>query len=813
MSDLDLHIASAYWMAPGSLCVLLNKNWDLETQPTFKLNDPSLTLCRLRSMPSSDLAQFTSYQDKGASIQFQINPKKYPHLNFHSDPVAVVGSFNDWGDNSNLESFELSSTAPHNPEALLKIELKKSELGQLSNPIHFKFKTHSGYWLNPLASAPNLHKDEASNTNYTIDPQTNGAHAFLLNLESERGMDRSLSVTLNDTHFTPIKPGLSFFDLKTPLALGAIIESDRSTSFRLFAPRASRVFVETQLSTDQKPNRHELKLNHDQLTWELNIQQDLSGFYYSFYVEGQNDPSTTLFNSSVAILDPYAKATVGPKGPGIIIDDSLEAPIDNPFHPPHWHDLSILECHVRDLTDRVDTIPSKGFEAVSSYLNTKDNYLLTIGANAIELLPIQQFDSQDAAAYHWGYMTNNYFSPCAWYASGKDTLDQNERFKQMVADFHTKGKSVILDVVYNHVGEPAHLAHIDKAYYFQLTEDGHFENLSGCGNTLRCTSAMTKRLIIDSLTHLIQKYDVDGFRFDLAELIEVQVLKEIERALKAIKPSLILIAEPWSFRGEIKRDLRLAGFMFWNDEFREFAKDYVLAKSNIDSLSYFIQGSTQYLAAWPSQSVNYIESHDDRCWIDKIAENENHDGSIPTPNDIKRTHLAIALLYASLGTPMLASGLDFLKSKKGIQNTYQRGDLNSLDYTKITEHRSSHNYVKSWIQFRQSGWGDCLRLNELPSTSYIRIARSENAEQSSAAIRINADLSNGSKQLLLLLNPHLENSTIPLDQKLEKDWKIIASIDRFNFSGIDETIDQDLSNKVHLPPLSLFLCVRPAWNG
>ena len=161
----------------------------------------------------------------------------------------------------------------------------------------------------------------------------------------------------------------------------------------------------------------------------------------------------------------------------------------------------------------------------------------------------------------------------------------------------------------------------------------------------------------------------------------------------------------------------------------------------------------------------------------------------------------------------MASGLDFLKSKKGIQNTYQRGDLNSLDYTKITEHRSSHNYVKSWIQFRQSGWGDCLRLNELPSTSYIRIARSENAEQSSAAIRINADLSNGSKQLLLLLNPHLENSTIPLDQKLEKDWKIIASIDRFNFSGIDETIDQDLSNKVHLPPLSLFLCVRPAWNG
>ena len=93
------------------------------------------------------------------------------------------------------------------------------------------------------------------------------------------------------------------------------------------------MFVEIQLSTDQKPNRHELKLNHDQVTWELNLQQDLSGFYYSFYVEGQNDPSTTLFNPSVAILDPYAKATVGPKGPGIIIDDTSRSSDRQPLSP------------------------------------------------------------------------------------------------------------------------------------------------------------------------------------------------------------------------------------------------------------------------------------------------------------------------------------------------------------------------------------------------------------------------------------------------------------------------------------------------
>lgn len=813
MRNLEIDIVSAYWLAPGALCILLNKNWDLKTLPNFKLNDPSLKLCRLRRMPSADLAHFTMYQDKGSTIQFQLDPKKYPHLNFHSDPVSVVGSFNDWGQASNNELFELSSTAPHNPEALFTIELPKPQLGLNEHPVAFKFKTRSGYWVHPLSSAPNRFSDSVGNTNYQLCPQTSGAHAFLVNLENERGMHRPLSISMDEVDYTAVQPGLSFFDLQTHLPLGAIVESDDSTSFRLFAPRASSVSVATQLFLDQEPVRHELTLSHDQLTWELNLKEDLTGFFYSFYVDGHNDHSSTLFNGQIPLLDPYAKATAGPNGPGIIVNQSSEFPKESSFIPPHWHDLSILEAHVRDLTERIDYPSSKGFKAVAQYLDSSDNYLLTIGANAIELLPIQQFDSTDPETYHWGYMTNNFFSPCKWYASDDDGLDQNDTFKEMVAQFHDKGKAVILDVVYNHVGEPAHLAHIDKAYYFHLDNDGHFENWSGCGNTLKCSSAMSQRLIIDSLTHLIQHYDVDGFRFDLAELIEVHVLKKIASALKAIKPSIILIAEPWSFRGEIKRDLRLAGFMFWNDEFREFAKHYVLGKSDIGSLAYFIRGSTQHLAAWPSQSVNYVESHDDRCWIDKITENEAHNGSEPTERDILRTHLAAALIYCSLGTPMLASGLDFLKSKQGFQNSYQRGDLNALDYSRISEHRNTHNYFKSWIQFRQSGWGDCLRLHAMPSTSYIRIARSKNTDHSSAVIQFNADLSNGSKQIMLMLNPHLEASEIPLGNRLENDWKIIATIDHFNFSGIDFQIPQDIHNNIHLAPLSLLLCVRPAWNG
>ena len=829
MSELKLHIDSAYWMTPGCGCILLSDNWNFEALPTFKLNDPALEILRLRRMPPSDLAYFTAYERIEEAIQFVLDPNRHPHIDFHKDPVSVVGAFNNWGDCSNRSDFELISEAPHSNQALFTKTISAEQLNIHTESIEFKFVTRSGHWINPLSSAPNLKKDARGNLNYYLDPNCNGKHAFLFNLDGHRGLDRPISVSLNQEDYTPILPGLSFYDLKTDLPLGATLESDQSTTFRLFAPRASKVHVEIQATLDQSPIRHSMHLMYDQLTWEVNIQNDLSGFYYNFFVEGHNDSISTLFDGNVPILDPYAKATLGPNGPGIIINQQLAQPVENPFHPHHWHDLSILECHIKDLTAKISSVdnsnsdaessndrkaPTNGtFAAISQYLHSKDNYLLTLGVNAIELLPIQQFDSPNKETYHWGYMTNNYFSPCAWYTDTQDTTNPNQSFKQMVEDFHHYEKSVILDVVYNHVGEPPHLARIDKAYYFYLTESGDFENWSGCGNTIRSESAMSKRLIIDSLIHLVQTYDIDGFRFDLAELIGIEVLKEIEKALKAVKPSIILIAEPWSFRGEIKADLRHAGFMFWNDEFREFAHEYVLGKSHIDSLAYFIKGSTNYLAAWPSQSINYIASHDDRTWIDKITENPDYQGQEPTQNDIKRTHMAAALTFFSLGTPMITQGLDFLKSKCGENDTYLRDDLNALDFSAIDKHRNTHNYFQNWIQFRQSPWGDCLRLENIPSPHYIRIFRSEYTEHSSAVILINADQSKGGKQILLMINPHQEHSHIPLGQSLADDWKAIASIDQFNFSGIKTSFNFRNQDQVTLPPMSLLLCVRPAWNG
>ena len=292
--------------------------------------------------------------------------------------------------------------------------ISSEQLNIDTESIEFKFVTRSGHWINPLSSAPNLKKDARGNLNYYLDPKRNGRHAFLFNLDGHRGLDRSISISLDQENFTPILPGLSFYDLKTDLPLGAVIESDQSTTFRLFAPRASKVSVEIQSTLDQPATRHSMNLMYDQLTWEVNIQNDLTGCFYNLFVEGHNDSISTLFDGNVPILDPYAKATVGPSGPAIIINQRATEPLENLFHPPHWHDLSILECHIKDLTAKIppesnSESPTNGtFAAISKYLHSKDNYLLTLGVNAIELLPVQQFDSPNQESYHWGYMTNNY---------------------------------------------------------------------------------------------------------------------------------------------------------------------------------------------------------------------------------------------------------------------------------------------------------------------------------------------------------------------------------------------------------------------
>jgi pullulanase/glycogen debranching enzyme len=317
---------------------------------------------------------------------------------------------------------------------------------------------------------------------------------------------------------------------------------------------------------------------------------------------------------------------------------------------------------------------------------------------------------------------------------------------------------------------------------------------------------MAKRLIIDSCTHLLATYGVDGFRFDLAELLGAGVLREVETALKQVKADVILIAEPWSFRGHIAGALRDTGWASWNDGYRDFLREYVRGGGTREGFEYYLKGSPWYYAKWPAQTVNYAESHDDRAWIDVITENPGNNGARPTPNDRRRTHLMAAVLLMSIGIPMLAAGQDFLRSKQGVNNTYQRGDLNALDYRRLWRYPATHAWFAGWIAFRRSDVGRLVRHYDRASEGFFQFfwAPGSNA----AAVVYNADRSQGPARLLFAVNPTADDVSIPLDAELPlAPWRQLADHELFFPAGLNDD-SQPVEPELFVPALgcALWLC-------
>lgn len=812
MSSIKNHIQAAYWVRPGQGCVLLAHNWKKNDTPPIHLVAEGLKMKNLRHMPTEDIARFTGYYEEGDHIIFCLNPLRYPHVDFDHDPVRAAGPFNHWGAAEDAADFNLHRTETETGAPLYKVAIPRERVVTTGKMMTFKFVTQSWHWLTPLRCAANLVEDKTGNINYALNVSRSGRHAFLFEVEGGRGLDQAAQVAWQDEAPRPIVPGLFFYDLVSDQPCGpSIVDGD--TTIRLFAPRATRVCAEIDESAEfENPQRLALDLAADKVSWETSLEGNYHGWYYRLFVDGPDDGLTTHFDYSQPLLDPWARATVGPEGPGIILDPAQTNPVTQRFEPPEARDLSILECHVRDLVRHAPVQLSEkerlGFAGVSQFVRQEDSYLRTLGVNTLEFQPIQQFDSTSRDEYHWGYMTNNFFAPCAWYGTDPRNASQNEEFREMIAACHEQGLSVIIDVVYNHLGEPPNLLFIDKAYYFHLEDNGELTNWSGCGNVLRAESAMSLRLIVESLTHLVEAYDVDGFRFDLAELMSIEVLKEVGDALRAVKPSIALIAEPWSFRGSIQWDTRMAGFAYWNDGFREFVPQYVKGHGSPGALSYFVKGCTDQMSAWPAQSVNYVESHDDRTWLDDITENHDFNGEHPTHNDILRSHMMAALLYTSLGVPMLASGQDFMRSKQGIHNTYQMGELNALDYERIEAFSHTHDYFKDWIAFRKSRWGDILRLEKNPGEGYLRVFTSDCGEHASAALLFNADRALDKRQVLLALNPHFEDCKIHLYDVGGDGWLPVADIWNFELAGIEDERMNKQERNIYLGPMSLGLWVR-----
>lgn len=712
--------------------------------------------------------------------------------------VYVAGDFNDWeqavGDKRWLMQL---SELDGEPMFLWKgpAESFWSEPKQ-----RFKFVTAEHQWINPPENAPNRVQDEEGNVNHELDPARTGRQFFRFSLKHPLDLAHTWKVAPVATGEASVvlQPGDFLLSLHTELSLGATVKRGQTT-FRLFAPRATevRLFLAEKPEPGAPAEVVTLEPNADEpYVWETVVRENLHGRFYWFQLGGVRDESGN-FDRNFKVLDPYALAAVSHVGPGIVIDRAQVASPDRGFTTPQWQDLVIAEAHVRDLAAHapVAMAPDErlGFSGLRKWVESPDFYLHRLGVNCVELQPVQEFDNRTREEYHWGYMSVNWFAPASAYAANPAQASGIAELQALVAAFHRRGMAVILDVVYNHQGEPAHLLFVDKLYYFEIDADGALSNWSGCGNDLRAHAAMAKRLIIDSCRHFIETFGVDGFRFDLAELLGPDVLRDIETALKKVKRDVILIAEPWSYRGHIAGALRDTGWSSWNDGYRDFLREYVRGGSTAEAFEYFIKGSPWYWAKWPAQTVNYTESHDDRAWIDVITENPDYNGLTPTANDRRRTHLMAAVLFSSIGIPMVSAGQDFMRSKGGVNNTYQRGDLNALNYRNLFRYSGTHAYFADWIAFRRSEAGRLLRQWQRPSEGFFRVYHAP--DSTACAVVYNFDASQGHERLLFAINPTPHDLTIPLGETIPAaaDWQQIADHERFfTGRGVPHPVESDL---------------------
>lgn len=798
----------AFWETRERGIAVLTKDWtDEDSMPPLFYGEERLAFKAITPIPPRRFGERACYYMEDGELVFIVKPEFYPNIDFDKERVHVAGTFNNW-EGARAKDWKLSKeTWDGQDRWVLRVAPEKCLTK--GKPALFKFVTEKDHWLEPYGEAPNLVTSSSGVCDFEIRTQRTGRHIVYFTLETPLDSIGPQELIWDDGKVEercPVNYGYLLFQSKTDAKLGAHIEGGH-TAFRLFAPRATEVTVHFSQTPDFKDSSRTLLEKSNPTTWEILVSQDLSGAYYYYTVDGPSEDGFSFFDPNFKLLDPYARATVGHAGPGIVLGPDRDAPLEDRFQPPAWQDLVILETHVRDLVAKapIDLTDKErmGFSGLTKWLKDENCYLRTLGVNAVELQPVQEFDPPSAEVYHWGYMTNNYFSPASSYAQSPEKASQVEEFKDLVKSFHDAGIAVILDVVYNHVGESNFLLFIDKYYYFETNPEGDLMNWSGCGNDFRAHTPMGKRLIIDSLVHFVKTYNVDGFRFDLAELLGADVLREVEVALKSVKPSIILIAEPWIFGEHMALALKPTGFTSWNDGYRDFLKEYVLEAGNFEGLAYFMAGSTGHLSAWPAQTVNYTESHDDFCWIDSITENEGSDGTNPTFLDRRRTHLMLATLMASLGIPMLCEEQDMLRSKESVHNTYQRGDLNALDCQRAVTFSGTHAYFRRWIEFRLSHAGRFLRLDSMPSDGYLRFFQSEG--NSALAVCYNADESRGEGGLLYAVNPHGYEVHISLKGLLLDAYVQIADHERINTAGLRDVCSSFQSDIVVLAPHSCAL--------
>ncbi|MEQ8525490.1 pullulanase [Gracilimonas sp.] len=551
--------------------------------------------------------------------------------------------------------------------------------------------------------------------------------------------------------------------------------SGKQTVFRLFAPKANSVSLIIYEEYEHDSGL-ELPLDkNDEGIWETIIQDNFTDKWYAYKIDGpEDDPFFTSTNHAIA--DPRSRHVTSknhhlqfPKTK-IISEEPFDWQDDDFVTPEDPRDLVIYETHIKDMVAHssaktfVQGIYNDFREAEVGGIS----HLKRLGVNAVEFLPLQKFGYFEPpfgektaegvkntwnpyARNYWGYMTSFFFAPETIYASdatlevgkvvGRDTSAQLE-LKSLVKALHKENISVIMDVVYNHAShyDLNPLKYTAKDHYFRLDEKGNYLNDSWTGNDINTASKYSRELIVESIKHWMTEYHIDGFRFDLAGIIDWETIDLIREEARKINPNVILIAEPWG------GDYKPSGFSdhdwaSWNDKIRNGLKGYHpvenkgfifgetdpnLSRFGIENL---IRGTLEPgehgLFNHSGHSVNYLESHDGytlgdhiRIALDpekqtQVFEDRKEITSL-SKKELKTAKLAALSLFVSQGITMMHAGQEWARSKviqdpsgkdskKGQldRDSYNKDDeTNWLNFNEIDINKNLFNYYKGLIQLR-----------------------------------------------------------------------------------------------------------------
>lgn len=526
----------------------------------------------------------------------------------------------------------------------------------------------------------------------------------------------------------------------------------------LFKPQAPKPYARIPF-----PDSYRIGDTYSMLVFDIKPDE----FEYAFSFDGPYEPAKgLLFNEENVLLDPYSRAVTGQRKWGEkpeggkdfeyrarVVKSNFDwgniKQLDQPFE-----DLVIYETHVRGYTKD----KSSGVSAPGTFAGLKDKipYLKDLGINAVELMPIFEFDEMESARVvdgvqlynYWGYNTVSFFAPNTSYAFNEEHNHEGDELKSLIKALKENGIEVILDVVFNHTAEGNEMGPcfsfkgIDNNVYYMLTPDAHYYNFSGCGNVMNCNHPVLRSFIIDCLRHWAIEYRVDGFRFDLASILgrdqngapmaNPPILESL--AFDPVLGKMKLIAEAWDAGGLYQ----VGSFPSWNrwaewngryrDDMRSFLKgDDGMAGNAITRIT----GSRDLYSPESrghKASVNFMTCHDGFTLYDLYSYNEKHnekngwnntDGDNnghswncgaegetddPNVNGLRRRLIknAFAALLCSRGPAMFFAGDEFCNTQFGNNNAYCQDNIISwLDWSRLEEFKEIHDFVRHMIQFRK----------------------------------------------------------------------------------------------------------------